>query len=243
MEILIMTKNSTAEASAAATLAQLPFPAYPCEDFAEAGLTTTYQDAEGVTLTGKPDFLACQPRSFTALEFKAGKLNHHLTHESSRAALQREYEAYTGRYSFDPLPHSVTSGYLHRRRPVACLDHGFNHALFKVLALQAEHGWQRYIVVFEKTPSKRDAMRYLEAGLVFCTLATLPDMLRTIELAQYDIFLPFMFQSTRVKYGFTVTPDHCDKGRSAESVRTSDRMKFESAVATYRTEAANPDPF
>lgn len=235
-----MKKKSTAEASAAATLAHLPFPAYPCEDFAEAGLSTTYQDAESATLIGKPDFLVRQSRSFTALEFKAGKLNHHLTHESSRAALQRDYEAYTGRYSFDPLPHSLTSGYLHQRRPVSCLTHGFNHALFKVLALQAEHGWQRYVVVFEKTPAKRDATRYLKAGLVFCTVATLPDMLRTIELAQYGIFVPFVFAPKRANYSFTVTPDHHDRGRSAESVRASDRTKFETAVAAYREEVANP---
>lgn len=174
------------------------------------------------------------------MEFKAGKLNHHLTHESSRAALQRDYEAYTGRYSFDPLPHSLTSGYLHHRRPVSCLTHGFNHALFKVLALQAEHGWQRYVVVFEKTPAKRDATRYLKAGLVFCTVATLPDMLRTIELAQYGIFVPFVFEPKRANYSFTVTPDHRDRGRSIESVRASDRTKFETAVASCREEAANP---
>lgn len=238
-----MTKKSTAEASAAATLAHLPFPAYPCEDFAEAGLPTTYQDAESATLIGKPDFLVRQSRSFTALEFKAGKLNHHLTHESSRSALQSEYESYTGRVSFEPLSHSTTSSYLYRRRPRACLDHGFNHSLFKVLALQAEHGWQRYIVCFDKTPASRDAARYLEAGLVFCTLKTLPDMLRTIELAQHGFFIPFVFYSKRAKYSFTVTPDHQDKGRSAESIRMSDRVKFDAVVAARRAEIADPAPF
>lgn len=235
-----MTTHSKAEAAAAAILAQLPFPAHPCEDFAEAGLPTTYRDAVGEKHTGKPDFLCCQSRSFTLLEFKAGKLNHHLTHESSRAALQSEYEAYTGRVSWEPLPHSVTSSYLYRRSPRACLDHGFNHSLFKALALQAEHGWQRYLVCFEKTPPKRDAMRYLEAGLVFCTLATLPDMLRTIELAQHGIYLPFVFQSKRAKYGFTVTPDYTDKGRSCNSIRASDRLKFETVIARAKAEAQNP---
>jgi hypothetical protein len=129
------------------------------------------------------------------------------------------------------------------RRPRACLDHGFNHSLFKVLAIQAEHGWQRYVVCFEKTPSKRDAVRYLEAGLVFCTLATLPDMLRTIELAQHGIYLPFVFQSQRAKYSFTVTPGHTDKRRSADSLRASDRETFETVVANAQAEARNSEPF
>jgi hypothetical protein len=203
----------------------------------------TYHDAAGERLTGKPDFLLCQPQSFTFLEFKAGKLNSHLTHESSRAALQSEYESCTGRFSIDPVPHSVTSGYLYRKRPRACLDHGFNHSLFKALALQAEHGWQRYLVCFEKTPSKRDAERYLEAGLVFCTLATLPDMLRTIELTQFGIFVPFVFKPKRAKYSFTVTPDHTDRSRSADSVRASDRVKFEAKAAAAQARTQNPEPF
>jgi hypothetical protein len=157
------------------------------------GALNSPKKSAGETYTGKPNFLCCQPRSFTFLEFKAGKLNYHLTHESSRAALQSEYEACTGRITLEPLSHSLTSSYLYRRRPRACLDHGFNHSLFKVLALQAEHGWQRYTICFDKTPPKRDAIRYLEAGLVFCTLDTLPDMLRTIELTQHAIFLPFVF--------------------------------------------------
>jgi len=238
-----MTTNSAAEAAAAEALATLPFPAHHCEDFAAAGLPVTYHDAAGEQLTGKPDFLLCQSQSFTFLEFKAGKLNFHLTHESSRTALQAEYESCTGRFSIDPVPQSVTSGYLYRKRPRACLDHAFNHSLFKVLALQAENGWQRYVVCFENTPPKKDAMRYLEAGLVFCTLETLPRMLQTIELAQHGFFVPFVFKPKRAKYAFTVTPDHTDKNRSADSVRVSDRVKFETVVATVQMHAQNPEPF
>lgn len=234
-----MKMNSAAEAAAAVALAQLPFPAKPCESFGAAGLPATYQDAGNETHTGKPDFLICQPQSFTFLEFKAGKLNHHLTHESSRSALQSEYEQCAGRISSDRLPHSVTSSYLYSRRPRACIDHGFNHSLFKALALQAEHGWQRYLVCFDKTPSKRDAERYLETGLVFCTLDTLPNMLRTIELAQHGIFMPFVFHSKRAKYGFSVTPDHADRGRQVAFIRESDRAKFEAVVARTKTNAQN----
>jgi hypothetical protein len=237
-----MTTNSKAETAAAVALAHATVPAKPCEDFGATGLPSSYMDCAGHRLEGKPDFLCCQPRSFTFLEFKAGTLNHHLTYESSRAALQSEYERATGRISLDPLPHATTSSYLYRRSPRACLDHGFNHSLFKALALQAEHGWQRYIVCFEKTPSKKDAMRYLEAGLVFCTLATLPDMLRTIELTQLGFFVPFVFQSKRAKYGFTVTPDHTDKGRSSDSIRASDRIKFEAVVAA-QLDVRNVEPF
>lgn len=115
----------------------------------------------------------------------------------------------------------------------ACLDHGFNHSIFKHLAIQASLGWQRYIVVFVKTPPKQLANMYLERGLVFCTLKTLPDMLRTIELCQQGIFVPFLFISRPANYWFTVTPDHADHGKSAELVIAKARAKFEAVAVPY----------
>jgi len=100
-----------------------------------------------------------------------------------------------------------------------------------VLALQAEHGWQRYLVVFKNNPSKADAKRYLEAGLVFCTQKTLPDLLQTIELAQHGIFLPFVHEAKRAKYSFTVTADHADLGKPEAIVAASDRTKLLAAEA------------
>jgi hypothetical protein len=82
------------------------------------------------------------------------------------------------------------------------------------------------VVVFKTSPSKADAMRYIEAGLVFCTQETLPRLLETIELAQHGIFLPFIHVAKRAKYSFSVTPDHNDRARSAIDVAESDRKRF-----------------
>jgi hypothetical protein len=136
--------------------------------------------------------------------------------------------------SIEPLSHSFLSSFLWNspaRR--ACIEHGFNHSLFKVAALQAEHGWQRYIVCFKNNPTKADAERYLDAGLVFCTLKNVESPLRTIELAQHGFFVPFQFVAR--SYSFTVTPDHSDFGESAEAIRASDRSKFMSAVREAKT--------
>jgi hypothetical protein len=239
-----MNFASKAERLAAPILAAQPAPSKPCQSFSDAGLSDSYMDAANESCDGKPDFLCVQAHSFTLLELKDGDLNFHVTHESSRAALQSEYEAMTGRAYVESLPHSKMSGALfdagHHR---ACLDHGFNHSLWKLLALQAAHGWQRYVAVFVKTPPKRLAMQYLAAGLVFCTLDTLPDMLRTIELCQHGFFVPFIFISKRAKYWYSVTPDHTDHGKPAEAILASDRAKFEAAAAASLAEAQSQDAF
>lgn len=227
---------SKAERIAAPILAAQPAPSYPCQSFPAVGLSKSYLDAANQSCDGKPDF-ACQLASgVVTIELKEGNLNFHRTHESSRAALQSEYEQMTGRGFMENLPHSKTSQALFTAgRGRAALDHGFNHSLYKLLAIQAQHGWQRFVVVFVNTPPKRYAEKYLAAGLVFCTLKTLPDMLRTIELCQYGLFVPYVFISKRAKYWYTVTPDHRDHGKTAAVVIASDRVRFE-AVA----EAATP---
>ena len=239
-----MTYQSIAERKAAATFAAMPVPAVPCQDFADAGLPATYRDPDNVLLTGKPDFVTRQPFTVTCIESKHGRLNHHLTNESSRAALQTEYQAFTGRATLDNLTHSFLSQFLWKtavqRTRMACVDHAYNHSLWKVLALQAEHGWQRYLVVFANNPSKADAKRYLEAGLVFCTQKTLPDLLQTIELAQHGIFLPFVHEAKRGGYGFTITADHFDLGKPEETVKAADRAKYLAAVAADIKAAMEP---
>ena len=58
----------------------------------------------------------------------------------------------------------------------------------------------------------------------------LPRMLTTIELCQRGFFVPFMFISKPAKYGFTITPDYRDKGRSASALAIADRAKLLEAV-------------
>jgi hypothetical protein len=77
--------------------------------------------------------------------------------------------------------------------------------------------------------------------MIGCTPQTLPEMMQTIELAQYAFFVPFVFKPKRAKYSFSVRPDHKDKSRSAESVRVSDRVKFEAIVAAAQAAFRHPD--
>jgi hypothetical protein len=218
---------SASEREALAFYATLPVPVTPTQTFSPL-LSSQYRDGAGVELEGRPDALATQGRSYTFIEAKNGTLNFHPDKASSHRALQDEY--LRTMQDAREKPYNFLTDHFYRTNPRVLLDHAWNHSLFKVLALQAEHGWQRYVVCFKKTPSKSDAKRYLDAGLVFCTDPTLMDMLRTVELAQHGIYLPFVFHSKRAKYAFTVTPDHRDKKRSVESVQSSDRFKFESAI-------------
>lgn len=230
--------TSASEREALALYASLPMPIKPTQTFAPH-LPIYYRDGAGVVQEGRPDALCTQPMSYTFIESKNGVLNHHYDKASSYWALQQEY-ALRVRGRIDQ-PYNVLASHFQRTNPVFLHENAWNQSLFKVLALQAEHGWQRYIVCFKKNPSKRDAMRYAEAGLVFCTEKTLTDMLRTIELAQHGFFVPYVLK-TRT-YGYSVTPDHTDKGRSVNDIRASDRARFESAITTSMADASSPDAF
>lgn len=219
--------NSTSEREALAFYATLPIPVVATQSFSPL-LPSQYLDGAGVELEGKPDALATQGKSYTFIESKNGKLNFHPDKASSHRALQDEYTRTM--HEGGEKTYNFLTNHFYRTNRQFLHDHAWNQSLFKVLALQAEHGWQRYVVCFKKTPSKADAKRYLDAGLVFCTEPTLSDMLCTIELAQHGIYIPFVFHSKRAKYAFAVAPDSSDKGRSVESVRASDRIKFETAI-------------
>jgi hypothetical protein len=101
--------------------------------------------------------------------------------------------------------------------------------VFKLAAIQARHGWMKFMVVFKRNPNKQMATRYLNAGLVFCTEKTLPDMLRTIELSRHGILMPFYF-NTRT-YSFTVVADPSSLGKTSGEMEAEDRAKFMTAVA------------
>lgn|GEM_PF-4543692 len=228
--------TSASERAALAYFATLPIPSEATQTFAPL-LPSTYRDGAGVELRGKPDALFTQAKSYTFIESKNGKLNYHLDKASSHRALQDEYtlRMHDGR----DKDYGELTTHFYRTNPAFLLDHAWNHSLFKVLALQAEHGWQRYVVCFKRNPSKADALRYIEAGLVFCTEKTLPDMLRTIELSQHGIFLPFQMK-TRT-YGYSVTPDHRDHGKTAAAIAASDRNRYEQRIAAIKTDAQRDD--
>jgi hypothetical protein len=214
-----MTIASNSERAAASAIANLG--GVPCSTFAPG--STTYHDAEGIELTGKPDYRIRRGTIVVNLEWKAGKLNNHYTRSSSHAGLQRMYSGPDQSYRF-LTDYFWNNGY--RSGKVVCLDHAFNQSLWKVLALQAEHGWRSYVVCFEANPKPEDAKRYCNAGLIWCTIKTLPQLLYGIELA--DLGLPLPFKHHTQKYSYEVVFDN------STATRAEMRMRFFEAVAENR---------
>jgi hypothetical protein len=232
---MIQKFDSMSEAQAAPGIAQLG--GHPCSSFAPH-LSANYQDADGRTQVGKPDYRIDRPRCFTLLDTKDGKLNNHYSFASSHAALKDAYRYHFHRCG-DHLTHSELSRALYAGNGYAVrdmLEAAFNHSVWKLAALQAQHGWQRFVVVFKTAPTKSDARRYLDAGLIFCTVKTLWDLMNTIELLQHGWHVPFVFKGRG--YSFTVAGDPRSKSLSATAIEEADRAKFLAAVDADKATAA-----
>ena len=221
-----MAFMSKAEREAAQTLASFPVPVQPCQTF-EPHTTATYLDPTRVELVGKPDFLCVQPRSYTHIEFKAGRLNNHRSKDSSFWALRNEYMRLTG--IIDPVTYNFLAEFFDKHDKQFSLDNAWNHSVYKVLSLQADKGWQNYLVMFKQNPKREDAERYLAAGLVFCTVKNVQQLLATIELAEHGIFFPFTFRAQ--KYEFGLVPDGSSGGFSVETMQASNRVRLEASMA------------
>ncbi len=201
-------------------------------------LPTVYEDFADAQLEGKPDFLINHGGGYTYIEMKDGVLNNHYTQAESTTALRKAYAECFGRCG-DHLPQAALSKALYKHSPrgaVLAREHAFNHSLWKQVALQSTHGFQRFLVVFRRNPTGRDAVRYCNAGLVWCTLKTLPDMLRTIQLMRHGFYVPFVFIGRN--YCFTVTPDASTRGLSTADVTMLDRGRFLTAVAADKAACA-----
>lgn len=209
-----------------------------CNSF-EPLLPKRYLDGDDVEQTGKPDFLIEHGNDhYHFIETKNGALNNCYSQEESTEALRRAYGEVFGRYGGNLAHHELSSAlYAHSERGrIAVRSSGWNHSLFKLLALQAKHGWQRFIVTFERNPSGRDAQRYCEAGLVYCTIKTLPALLETIKYARHGIFIPFRHVS--LNYSFTVMPDRSTGRLSEAEVEFHDRAKFLAAIDADKADRA-----
>lgn len=189
-----MTATSKSERAAAPAIKALG--GIPRDTFAPH-LPITYRDAEEATLEGKPDYLFRRAGTPRFMEWKAGKLNCHFTFSSSHEALQHEYRGSRRSHSF-LSEHFWHNGYGSGKQ--ICRDHAFNHSLYKVLALQAEHGWRKYIVCFERNPKPEDAKRYAESGLIWCTMKTLEQLLLRIELNEAGFSVSFVHRTTKYVY-------------------------------------------
>jgi len=226
-----MNYDSKTEKDMAPTIAALG--GRRCTTF-PGGMPDAYLDASGEQHTARPDFTVPLSTHAVLIEAKGGSLNNHYTHASSTDALKDAYRDHFYR-SGDSLTHSQLSNalfYYTRRGQLDALRHGFHHSRWKQAAVQAVHGWQRFILVFKTAPCKYDAEQYCKAGIVFCTLKTLPDLLLTIELSQKGFLIPFVFQAR--SYSFSVMPDPASRNLSAEMVQANDRAKLMAAVAADR---------
>lgn len=229
---------STAERKAALILAAYPAPVKPCQSF-EPHTTATYLDPTRVELIGKPDFICIQPRSYTHFEFKAGRLNNHRSKDSCYWAMREEYMRLTG--IIEPVTYNFLAEFFDRHDKVFSLDNAWNHSLWKVLSLQADKGWQNYVVMFERNPSRDDAQRYLDGGLVFCTVKNAPNLLATIDLAEHGVFFPFTFRAQ--KYEFSLVPDGNTGGFSVESMQAANRARLDASMASTNQDADDALPF
>ena len=212
--------SSKSEVSAASVFAAMYAPAYPRQSF-EPERSPVYLDGGNVPRKGKPDYVCHQARTVTFIEWKFGRLNRHLSQASSHEALQAEY-GYHRPQSHDFLSdHFWFNGYPSGK--VVCLDHGHNHSLYKVLALQSLHSWEQYVVVFKLPPKPEDAEAYCNAGLIWCTQATAQRLLACIDLNAHGVPYPFYLRTT--KYTVIVQP-------GPPTSPEARRVVFEATIAT-----------
>ena len=237
-----MSYTSKAEAAALAKVAKLPFNIKPSQTFLPL-LPSRYLDGAGEELSGKPDALCTQSHCFTYLEFKAGRLNHHPDKASSYRALLDEYTLRM--HDARDRPYNELAAYFAANDPVFLHDHAFNQSLFKVLAMQQQYGWERYLVVFAANPKAADAERYADAGLVWCTLATLETMLTVIAAAAEGFYFPFYLNAYRSHYTVTVNPfpNPAHAGYTPEQVAAANRAQFVAVIAAQRADAQQAPDF
>jgi hypothetical protein len=101
------------------------------------------------------------------------------------------------------------------------------------------------VVCFKRNPFAAESKRYAEAGLVFCTEATLAQMLSIIDLASHDCSFPFTLHAPRSGYSITInpTPNPEYEGYTPEQITAANLTKYEAVVAAHQAAADDPEPF
>jgi hypothetical protein len=224
------TYMSASERKALAHFATLPMNIVPMQTFYPR-LPTSYRDGDGVELNGKPDALCKQRLSFTYIESKKGILNDHRSKTSCHRALQQEFDYTMG--TDEPKSYKFLTDYFKFNNFPFLMANAWNASLYKVLALQKLHGFEKYLPVFADNPHARDAERYQKAGLVWATHATDAQMLAVIELAAHGLYYPFCLDARRSGYYITVepSPNPAHLGFTPEQIAADNRACFESVVA------------
>lgn len=157
--------DSKAEAKASYRFAE--FGCFP----AKGRFSQTFTDSTGTEFRACPDFYHAGSGLF--LEFKTRTLNGVTTVATSDSQLASKL-SYNGMITdFDRL------------------ELGWNHAWRKHAIVQKALTSRNYVVVFEKPVPMPDAMIYLKAGIMFCTMNSLPSYLGKVQLAKNGLNVPF----------------------------------------------------
>lgn len=114
-----------------------------------------FLDSEGTSFGAYPDFF--HARYGLHLEWKDAELNGVKTVATSESQLAGQRQRRCGP--------NIMPDYL---------KYGWNHSRRKQAIVQAAYTPDRFIVCFAKAPPFSEALVYLKAGVVFCTLASLP---------------------------------------------------------------------
>lgn len=180
--------DSKAEAAASYKLSELGFMR------SNDRFSQTFKDSAGTEFRACPDFH--HARYGLRLEFKAAGLNGVKTKASADKQIADRVEYRGGTLNMKDR-----------------LDFQWNHSKKKQAIVQAALTPDRFIVCFAKPPAFAEALVYLKAGILFCTLASLPSYLGYIRLKQRGLAVAFsesytLTDETGTTYpaGFTYGP-------------------------------------
>ena len=171
--------DSASEAKASFKLADLGFL------HSGNALPMSFTDPDGLPFNAKDDFY--HARYGIHLEWKDGILNGVKSKASSEKQLA-DKRSYRG--GFNILKDN--------------LDLGWNHARRKQAIVQTAMTSEKLIVCFRKPPTFKEALTYWCAGIVFCTLASLPSHLASIRLKQAGLAASFHLNYITEEEGLTV---------------------------------------
>lgn len=163
--------DSESEAKASFPLAALGF--LQCNK----RFATTFKDSEGTSFYACPDFHHARYNVY--LEWKDSKLNGVRTKATSESQLSAQLMRRGG--------FNVMNDFL---------KYGWNHSRNKQAIVQATYTPDRFIVCFATAPPFSEALAYLTAGVVFCTLSSLPSFLGYVRLKQFGLSVGFSLDYT-----------------------------------------------
>jgi len=163
--------DSKTEAKASHPLAKLGFYA-SAKKFSQR-----FNDSDGTSFGAYDDFF--NAKYSVHLEWKDCKLNGVKTKASSLKQL-------ADKAAWRNAPNTAKEN----------IDFGWNQAWRKQSIVQTALTPDRFIVCFSKAPPFEEALTYIKAGIVFCTLSSLPSYLAYLHLSQRGLAVGFNLNYT-----------------------------------------------